>query len=196
VLATPMAPWSLALGQVAPSRVRHEWEFLLPFGDADRAVTRHALARCFDRFGGGAGVRYAAAVRHLGAARLHGFLTGFVDVIVEHEGRWYVADWKSNQLGADPEAYGREALQRVMDAHHYTLQYHLYVVALHRFLRQRVPGYDYDQHMGGAAYAFLRGFGPGASVTGHGWFTDRPPRALIDALSALMDPTPFARTVA
>lgn len=192
VLTTPLPPWSLSLSQVAASRVKHEWQFLLPFGDAAQAVTRQAIAGCFERTGGEAGARYAAAVRHLGVGRLHGFLTGFVDLVAEHEGRWYVVDWKSNQLGADPEAYGPEALRRVMDAHHYTLQYHLYLVALHRFLQQRVPGYRYETHMGGVGYAFLRGFAPGASVSGHGWYTDRPPQALIAALSALMGAMPVA----
>jgi exodeoxyribonuclease V beta subunit len=77
-----------------------------------------------------------------------------------------------------------------MDASHYTLQAHLYLVALHRYLRVRLPGYDYDRHIGGAAYAFLRGFANGPSDTGLGWYTDRPSRALIEALSAVMDGAP------
>jgi exodeoxyribonuclease V beta subunit len=77
-----------------------------------------------------------------------------------------------------------------MDVNHYTLQYHLYLVALHRYLRVRLPDYDYDRHIGGAAYAFLRGFSGGPSATGLGWFTDRPARALIEALSAVMDGAP------
>jgi exodeoxyribonuclease V beta subunit len=74
-----------------------------------------------------------------------------------------------------------------MDAAHYTLQYHLYLVALHRYLRVRLPEYDYDRHIGGAAYAFLRGFATGPSDTGRGWYTNRPSRALIESLSAVMD---------
>lgn len=187
VFDTPMAPWSVTLANVALDRVRHEWQFLLPFGSASRAYTRQAIARCFERHGGPDGARYAALLRQLGTTRVHGFLTGFVDLVFEHHGRWYVVDWKSNQLGASDEAYQREALHRAMEANHYTLQYHLYVVALHRYLRLRVPGYDYDTHMGGAAYAFLRGFRAHDGAVMHGWFTDRPSRALITALSAVMD---------
>jgi len=105
-----------------------------------------------------------------------------VDLAVEHEGRWHVVDWKSNQLGADLAHYDRGELEREMFASHYVLQYHLYITALHRFLKLRVSGYDYDTHMGGAWYAFLRG----VDGTGRGWFNDRPPRALITALDALM----------
>jgi exodeoxyribonuclease V beta subunit len=187
VFRAPMPAWHVALRDVAPAEARHEWEFLLPFADADHAFTRQAIAAAFEQHGGANGQRYAAQLRQLGGARIHGFLTGFVDLVFVHEGRWYVIDWKSNQLGAEPSAYAHEALRDVMDAQHYTLQYHLYLVALHRFLRVRVPGYDFDQHMGGAAYAFLRGFAPDASTQGHGWFTERPSRMLIDALSAIMD---------
>ena len=187
VFEAPLAPWPVTLANVAPEKVRHEWQFLLPFGSASQAYTRQAIARCFERHGGPDGVRYAALLRQLGNARVHGFLTGFVDLVFEHRGQWYVVDWKSNQLGTADEAYQREALQRAMEANHYTLQYHLYVVALHRYLRLRVPGYDYDTHMGGAAYAFLRGFRGHDGAVAHGWFTDRPSRALINALSAVMD---------
>jgi exodeoxyribonuclease V beta subunit len=51
----------------------------------------------------------------------------------------------------------------------------------------RLPEYDYDRHIGGAAYAFLRGFATGPSDTGRGWYTNRPSRALIESLSAVMD---------
>lgn len=187
VFEAPLAPWPVTLANVAPDRVRHEWQFLLPFGSASQAYTRQAIARCFERHGGPDGARYAATLRQLGNARVHGFLTGFVDLVFEHRGQWYVVDWKSNQLGVSNEAYQRDALQRAMEANHYTLQYHLYVVALHRYLRVRVPGYDYDTHMGGAAYAFLRGFHAHNGAVSHGWFTDRPSRELINALSAVMD---------
>jgi exodeoxyribonuclease V beta subunit len=187
VFDSPMAPWPVSLAHVVQEKARHEWQFLLPFADARSAHTRHAIARCFEVHGGADGVRYATQLRRLGGARVHGFLTGFVDLVFEHRGQWYVVDWKSNQLGGDPAAYDRAALQRVMESQHYTLQYHLYLVALHRYLTIRLPGYDYDRHIGGAGYAFLRGFAEGATETGRGWYSDRPSRALIMALSDVMD---------
>jgi exodeoxyribonuclease V beta subunit len=192
VFDTPLAPWPVTLANVVQDRARHEWQFLLPFADAANAWTRQAIARAFEQHGGADGQRYADTLRQLGTARVHGFLTGFVDLVFEHRGQWYVVDWKSNQLGVDPQAYRREALQSAMESHHYTLQYHLYLVALHRHLAVRVPGYDYDRHIGGAAYAFLRGFAEGPSADGRGWYTDRPSRALIEALSAVMDGAPVA----
>lgn len=193
VFEQPLGPWPVTLAQVSSARCRHEWEFLLPLASAEHAFTRAALATCFETYGGPAGARYATALRRLGGGRVHGFLTGFVDLLFEHEGRWFVVDWKSNQLGSAPDAYGEAALAEAMEQNHYTLQYHLYLVALHRFLQQRLPAYDYDMHIGGAAYAFLRGFAAGASVTGHGWYTDRPSRALIEALSQIIHPAPVVR---
>ena len=187
VFEAPLAPWPVHLAQVPTARTRHEWEFLLPFADARRAYMRQRIADQFERFGGDDGARYATRLRTLNPARVHGFLTGFVDLVFEHAGRWYVVDWKSNQLGANPAAYSRAALQEVMESHHYVLQYHLYLVALHRYLTLRLPDYDYDRHVGGAGYAFLRGFERGASASGHGWYTERPDRALIEALSSIMD---------
>ena len=102
-----------------------------------------------------------------------------------------MVDWKSNHLGHDPASYHADALEHEMFESHYVLQYHLYLVALHRFLRLRVPGYSYDSHIGGAWYAFLRGI----DGTGRGWFHDRPPWSLIDALDALMTVTAPPRAV-
>ena len=178
VLGDTLPGTTLALCDVPRDRTLREWSFHLPLGDVSAAI----LGETFARHGDEVSRRYAPALRRLSAERTHGFLSGVVDLAFEHEGRWHVVDWKSNQLGADLAHYERGELEREMFASHYVLQYHLYLTALHRFLTLRVKGYDYDTHMGGAWYAFLRG----VDGTGRGWFNDRPPRALITALDALM----------
>ncbi len=80
-----------------------------------------------------------------------------------------------------------DRLDRSMHAHDYVLQYHLYVLALHRQLRRRLPDYDYDRHIGGACYAFVRGALPGSS---NGMFFDLPPRGLIEAMDSWADGSP------
>jgi exodeoxyribonuclease V beta subunit len=114
-------------------------------------------------------------------AVLRGFLVGFVDLVAEHDGRHWVLDWKSNHLGADGAAYTDDALLAAMLAHDYVLQYHLYVLALHRHLHVRVRDYDPARHLGGVCYAFLRGVAPGTS---RGLFVDRVPPALALAMHA------------
>ncbi|WP_399698284.1 PD-(D/E)XK nuclease family protein, partial [Xenophilus sp.] len=113
--------------------------------------------------------------------RLAGMLKGFMDLVFEHDGRWWVADYKSNWLGPDAAAYDAAAMRAALLAHRYDVQYVLYVFALHRLLRARLPGYDYGRHMGGAVYLFLRG----ADAATHGVFAERPPRELIESLDAL-----------
>ncbi|AXS83773.1 exodeoxyribonuclease V subunit beta [Marinobacter sp. Arc7-DN-1] len=115
--------------------------------------------------------------------RFNGMLKGFIDLVFEHNGQYYVLDYKSNTLGEEDSAYTDQAMGNAILDKRYDLQYVLYLLALHRLLKARLPGYDYDQHIGGAVYLFLRGVN---STTG-GAFTDKPPRALIEQLDALFD---------
>ena len=115
---------------------------------------------------------------------IDGFLRGFVDLVVEHAGRWYVIDYKSNWLGASPEAYSRDAVAAAMRASAYPLQYLLYLVALHRYLDLKLPGYDYERHVGGVFYLFVRGMDPAAGTERGVWF-DRPAAAFVHQLDRL-----------
>lgn len=114
-------------------------------------------------------------------AQLNGMFKGFIDLCFEHEGRYYVADYKSNWLGADDSAYTALAMEAAVLDHRYDLQYVLYLLALHRQLKARLPDYDYDRHVGGALFIFLRGLDAGSQ----GIYFARPPRDLIEELDAL-----------
>ena len=93
-------------------------------------------------------------------SHLEGYLKGFIDLVFEHQGRYFVLDWKSNHLGYEPDAYAAEPISDAMAEHGYHLQYLLYTVALDRFLRRRVPDYRYETHFGGVLYLFVRGVRP------------------------------------
>ena len=112
---------------------------------------------------------------------IHGFLRGYIDLVVEHAGRWYVLDYKSNWLGPGPGSYAPEALAATMCAGGYTFQSLIYLVALHRYLTVRLPGYEYERHVGGAFYLFVRGIDPAAG-TRRGVYFDRPSAACLHAL--------------
>jgi len=114
-------------------------------------------------------------------AQLNGMLKGFIDLVFEHDGRFYVADYKSNWLGPDDAAYTTAKMRAQILHSRYELQYVLYLFALHRLLKTRLPDYDYDRHVGGAVYLFLRG----SHAESQGLFVDRPPRELIERLDAL-----------
>ena len=142
---------------------------------------------------------YLGGLSHLRLGDLSGFLTGSIDLVfrapVDGQPRWFVADYKSNRLDPRrtkrhlPQHYAHEGLRFAMEQHHYYLQYHLYTLALHRYLGWRLGDrYDYDRDFGGVYYLFLRGMqGPDTPTEGdrrHGAFYDRPPREVIEALDA------------
>lgn len=113
-----------------------------------------------------------------------GFMKGFIDLIFEFEGRFYIADYKSNWLGDKAEDYDKVALDEAMVTHGYPLQYLIYSLALHRYLKIRLPDYDPEQHFGGVYYLFIRGMQ--AEWGQAGVYFDKPSAALLDALDACM----------
>jgi len=110
---------------------------------------------------------------------LSGFMKGFIDLIFEHEGRFYVVDYKSNFLGRDASNYGVEELDEAMISHDYPLQYLIYSLALHRYLSLRLANYDPEQHLGGVYYLFIRGMHPEWGQAGV--FADKPSADLLIA---------------
>ena len=163
----------------APFRIRNverpvtEMEFHLPVC----GMNRDSLRQCLLDHG------YRTALPATDE-RIEGYLHGFIDLVARAGERWYVVDYKSNWLGPDSAAYRREQLDAAMREHGYHLQYLLYLAALDRHLRLRLSGYDYDRHMGGAFYLFVRGMRP--ALPGNGVFSRRPSRAVIDALNACL----------
>ncbi len=115
---------------------------------------------------------------------LHGMLKGFADLVFEHEGRFWVLDYKSNALGAGDAAYSRSAMGAAMAAHRYDIQGAVYMLALHRLLKSRLgEHYDPAQQLGGAIFLFLRGI---ANVHTRGCYLIEPELALLDGLDRLL----------
>jgi len=110
-------------------------------------------------------------------------MTGFIDVIARQDGRYYILDYKSNYLGDAPEDYHPDRLEHEMIANSYDLQYHLYTVALVKFLRARLKDFAYDKHIGGAAYLFVRGMKAGSA---NGVYFQKPKMETIDKLETLL----------
>ena len=113
-----------------------------------------------------------------------GFLNGFIDLIFRVDERYYLLDWKTNNLGADYSDYKQRALQRSMLESDYILQYHIYLVALHRFLKSRLQDYDYAANFGGVYYLYVRGINGENSKTGV--FHDRPEFAVVRDLEKVI----------
>ena len=116
---------------------------------------------------------------------LHGMLKGYTDLVFEHEGRYWVLDYKSNALGAGDAAYHRQALAAGMAEHRYDIQGAIYMLALHRLLQSRLgDSYDPATQLGGAIFLFLRGIG---NAQTRGCYVLEPDMALLDGLDTLLD---------
>ncbi|NUO77270.1 MAG: exodeoxyribonuclease V subunit beta, partial [Lysobacter sp.] len=171
---TAALPEGTRLADLPPSALRAEMEFHFALNDASTAqllalLHAHGWLRARQAFG------------H--RRRLDGLMTGKIDLVYLHEGRYYLLDYKTNRL----PSYDAAAIERAMDDSEYTLQSLIYTLALHRWLRFRLGAdYDYARDFGGTRYMFCRGLDPlrGDNV-GDGIHAERPPQALVEALDVL-----------
>ena len=183
-LATPLGGplGEFRLAELSRSDRVDEMGFFLPVAEGGVEWTAARLAAVLaSRARSPLVIDYAERAGELGFRALEGHLRGFIDLVFRHGGSYYLVDYTSNQLGGHARDYAPAALDRAMFEHDYVLQYHLYTVALHRHLARCLEDYDYDRHLGGSYYLFMRGMAPDS---GTGIYYDRPPRELIEALSA------------
>lgn len=89
--------------------------------------------------------------------QLKGMMHGFIDLIFEHNNKYYICDYKSSHLGNDFSDYNQQAMKENIEKNHYDLQYLIYALALHRYLSYSLDNYDVEQHFGGTYYLYLRG---------------------------------------
>ncbi|AZG35753.1 UvrD-helicase domain-containing protein [Shewanella psychromarinicola] len=161
---------AVTLSQLGMQQKMVEMEFYLPISTLQASKLNHLLQQ-------------HGYVGGLDFDTLKGMLKGFIDLTFEHQGQFFIADYKSNHLGDKYSDYTHSAMAKAIDSHRYNLQYILYTLALHRYLSLRLPGYHYQQHIGGCYYLFLRGMHP--QHPGAGVFYDKPPQALIEQLDRL-----------
>lgn len=175
IVATPLDQHGLALNQIQANQRLIELQFYLPVNHLVQAKAWNALAKQHDAL--------SARCPDVGFEQFSGMLKGFIDLVFEWQGQYFVADYKSNWLGMQPQDYQAANLENAMCEHRYDLQYQIYTLALHRYLKQRLPDYDYDTHIGGVYYLFLRGMTH--ETPSQGVYYCKPTKAHIDALDQL-----------
>ncbi|ORM38513.1 exodeoxyribonuclease V subunit beta [Francisella endosymbiont of Ornithodoros moubata] len=121
-------------------------------------------------------------LNNISNTKIFGMLHGFIDLIFEHNGKYYVADYKSNYLGDKLEDYNQQAIQEKNQSSLYDLQYLIYSVALDKYLQQNIQDYSYEKHFGGVYYFYLRGMKDGFGV-----YKARPPLEIINILVNLFN---------
>ncbi len=170
----------LCLAHVSRQHRLDELEFYFPVAHLEakhlKAVLLHYLPKDWKAI--------RTAINRLGFADLKGYMKGYIDLVFQADGLFYVVDYKSNWLGDQADSYAQASLHQAMADAHYYLQYLIYCVALHRYLKLRLDNYQWDTHIGGVLYLFLRGMAQGGQ---QGIFFHKPPLELIDALDGLME---------
>ncbi|WP_426774071.1 exodeoxyribonuclease V subunit beta [Proteus faecis] len=172
---TPLNSQGLCLADIPKSQQLDELQFYLPIEKELSSAQLTQLISQFDPLS-----RRCPALQF---QQVEGMLKGFIDLVFSWEGKYYVVDYKSNWLGESSEDYTQEAMMNAMMDHRYDLQYQLYTLALHRFLQQRIPDYDYKSHFGGIYYLFLRGIDK--AHPGNGVYAYLPDEAFVLALDSL-----------
>jgi len=151
-------------------------------------LSRTALKQIFNAFSDQDVLRgFPEKMERLTFSPVKGLMKGYLDVLFQHEDRFFIVDWKSNFLGPTLEDYQKNLLNEEMQKAFYVLQYHLYVLAIHLHLQTKLPGYVYERDFGGAFYIFLRGV-DATRGSGFGIFEDRPDIRLVDALGKALIP--------
>lgn len=171
---------SLSLNQLEHKHRLNEMEFHFPLERLAIEDLKQVLFQHLPQDDNWTFVR--EAITTLSFKEVKGYLKGFIDLIFIHNNQYYVADYKSNSL----IDYKAESLYPVMADSHYYLQYLIYSVALHRYLKKRMPDYHWNTHMGGSYYLFIRGMKKNQDLSlSNGIFFDKPSFELINALDSL-----------
>ncbi len=182
-LSTPEGSVPFTLSTVSRENRLSELEFCYRFQSPFRTSSVRALLREYlERTFGQSGAEDDWDHHFSG-----GYLTGFIDLLFRHNGKFYLADWKSNKLKGRLSNFHQEGLKREMMNHFYPLQYLIYSVAVFKYLRLRNGSFtkeDYERLFGGVFYFFLRGVSP--EVPGRGVFFDRPPYELVIELERIL----------
>lgn len=186
VLQTPLYPnISLTLSDLTLNQTLREAEFYFPLKDSKWAelseVLRAHRAKVAAEYNA-----QALTVPHLMTANLAGMMHGFIDLLFEHEGKYYVADYKSTWLGDDIASYSPSALFENNQHHLYDLQYLIYCLALHRYLNNTLADYQPERHFGGVYYLYLRGMHP-ENQEGEGVFFTSISQEVLHLLDSIFD---------
>lgn len=176
IISTPFAD-DLRLDRIEPHKRLNEWQFYLRLRNEKALPQLNQLLKKESRL--------AKQLPDLQLKQLDGFVRGFVDMITQVDGKFYVIDYKSNFLGHFAQDYSATKLEKTIGQFRYDLQYLLYTLAVHRYLASRLgEDYDYERDFGGVAYLFLRGMN---GEEGNGVYFEKPSAELIEQMDRLFD---------
>ena len=186
VISTPLLEdrKDLVLSSVTNKDKISEMEFYFPL----RTFTTKKLSKVFSEHSGiNIPADFSSRLEKLTFLPSEGFMKGYIDLVFRKSDKFYLVDWKSNYLGNNIEDYSKDSIDEIMNRDLYVLQYHLYLIALHQYLRLHISEYSYESDFGGVFYIFLRGMDSSRGPK-FGVYKDLPSQDLIYALGREMIP--------
>jgi len=158
IIAAPLTQGG-CLAEIPLAQTLRESEFYFPMNSANSFALAKLLTDHRNSYQGRRKPQHqlASRVQLPAYKKLKGMMHGFIDLVFCFQGRYYVCDYKSSHLGDSFEDYLGPALIENMEKNYYDLQYLIYLLALHRYLKNVLPDYDPDRHLGGVYYLYLRG---------------------------------------
>ena len=184
--AAQPSDYNLKLSCIESKDRLNEMEFCFPLNRITPEKLKNIFAGYFQNCSS-ISTNFSEQMGRLNFSTTRGFMKGFIDLIFFYENKFYIVDWKSNLLGRTIEDYNQERLLSTMNEDLYFLQYHLYTLAVHQYLKTRIPDYNYEKNFGGVFYIFIRGVNPDKGPL-FGIYNDMPKIDLVDRLEHTLIP--------
>jgi len=179
---------SFCLSDIAKQKTLRESEFYFPMEQAnvsqlEKLLTDHRNTN--RQVSNNDNTSKINTVRLPSYTSLKGMMHGFIDLVFEQNGKYYVCDYKSSYLGDNFCDYSHQALRNNIEQNYYDLQYLIYSLALHRYLKQNLATYNIEEHFGGIYYLYLRGMTDDVLHQGTGVYYRQITSAELNQLDAL-----------
>ena len=166
VLETPLEDFSLS--SIGIDHCLKEVEFYFPLNESSTKELTELVINHRKNSPYGALLNHGINLPNF--STLKGMMHGFIDLVFEQQGKFYICDYKSNHLGSNYPDYDGKLLQQDIVKHHYDLQYLIYALALHRYLKVTLEDYQPERDFGGVYYLYLRGMSDEKQHKGCGVF--------------------------
>ncbi|VAX76719.1 exodeoxyribonuclease V subunit beta [Buchnera aphidicola] len=175
-ISSPLNEKNLSLNQLKKSNCQKEIKFILPIEDHLKINELNKVMKMFDPL--------SAKCPDIYFQKTSGIITGIIDLIFYWNKKYYIIEYKSNWLGPNKNYYTHNNIQKEIMQYRYDLQYQIYSLSIHRYLKNKIKDYQYHIHFGGIFYLFIRGINNKDNTTGIYFF--KPPYNLIYQIDNLL----------
>ncbi|QJC37499.1 exodeoxyribonuclease V subunit beta [Enterobacteriaceae endosymbiont of Donacia thalassina] len=175
IIKTPIGNKKIILNKINNKNKKTEFKFYLSIKNLFSSIKYNYIINKYDL--------NSFKLPTLKFEMIEGFLSGIIDLIFLWEKKYYILDYKSNWLGNSYIDYRKKYIENDICLNRYDIQYQIYSLALHKYLKYRISNYSYDKYFGGVIYLYIRGINNKENKNGI-WET-KPSFQLINELNKL-----------